>query len=149
MSHVAYASPLVLEPGHSRYLIGYLVVIHALALAVLVAPLNLSLALRVILTGVVVISFIWQMTRRRPHRLIWEADGEWQLLYGNGNEYTGQLRPDSYVSTLLVILRFRLEQGGRCTVVMLPDMLDSESFRRLRVRLHQARLADAMAETGM
>jgi len=149
MSHVAYASPLVLEPGRSRYLIGYLVVTHALALSVLAGPLNLPLALRLILAGVVVYSFVRQLSRRRPYRLIWEADGEWQLLFENGNEYTGQLRPDSYVSTLLVILRFQRERGGQCSVVILPDMLDAESFRRLRVRLYQTRLAAAVEETAV
>ena len=45
MSHAAYASPLVLEPGVSRYLILYLIVIHTLALAVVAAPLNIPVAL--------------------------------------------------------------------------------------------------------
>lgn len=149
MSHVAYASPLVLEPRRSRYLLIYLVLIHALALAVLAAPLNLSLTLRLAVAAAVVLSFIRQIIRVPPRHLVWESDGDWQLLFQDGSEYTGQLRPDSYVSPLLVILRFQLEQGGYCSVVMLPDILDPQSFRRLRVRLYQARLADTAEESAV
>lgn len=149
MSHDAYASPLVLEPGRSHYLSIYLVLTHALAQAVLLVPLNLPLILRFVLAAVVIGSFIWQITRVSPHRLVWQADGDWHLLFRDVGEATGSLRPATYVSTLLVILHFRLEQGGCCSVVLLPDMLDPQSFRRLRVRLYQTRLADAVEDSAV
>lgn len=154
MSHAAYASPLVLEPGVSRYLILYLIVIHSLALAVVAAPLNLPAAIRFALAVVVVFSFVWQWRRARAHdlahihRLVWEVDDDWTLWCNDSTELVGQLRPDSYESIWLVILRLQLQQGGRRTVVLLPDMLDRQSFRRLRVRLRQARLADTADDTG-
>lgn len=149
MSHDAFASPLVLEPRRSRYLHIYLVLIHALALAVIAAPLNLSLTLRLAVAVVVVLSFIRHITRLPPRRLAWQTDEDWQLLFQDGSERTGQLRPDTYVSPWLVILRFQLEQGGRCSVVILPDMLDPQSFRRLRVRLYQARLAETAEDSAV
>ena len=155
MSHAAYASPLVLEPGVSRYLILYLIVIHTLALAVVAAPLNIPVALRLAIAVAIVISFIghWRRTRvndpARIHRLVWEADDDWTLWSNDSTELVGQLRPDSYESIWLVILRLQLQQGGRRTLVLLPDMLDRQSFRRLRVRLRQARLADATDETAV
>ena len=149
MSHVAYASPLVLEPGRSRYLMVYLVVSHALALVALAVPLNLPLLPRLVLASVVIVSYVWQITRVRPRRLVWQSDGDWSLFDEEENERLAYLSPDSYVSTLLVILRLQLEQGGRCSVVILPDMLDRHSFRRLRVRLHQARLADGAEDTAV
>ncbi len=155
MSHAAYASPLVLEPGVSRYLTLYIVVIHALALVVVAAPLNLPTLFRVGIAVVIVISFIRQWLRTREHeptriyRLVWEADDDWTLWCNDSTEIVGQLRPDSYESTWLVILRLQLQLGGRRTLVLLPDMLDRQSFRRLRVRLRQARLAEATDETDM
>lgn len=155
MSHIAYASPLVLEPGVSRYLISYLVVIHGLALAVVAAPLNMPAVFRVALAVVIVISFIWQWRRTRLnnpariYRLMWEVDDDWILWCNDSSEIVGQLRPESYESTWLVILRLQLQQGGRRTIVILPDMLDRQSFRRLRVRLRQTRLAEATDETGV
>ena len=155
MSHAAYASPLVLEPGVSRYLLFYLIVIHALALVVLVAPLNLPVLVRLVLALMIVISFLWYWRRTRLRnparivRLVWEADDDWTLWCNDSTEHVGQLRPESYESIWLVILRLQLEQGGRRTIVILPDMLDRQSFRRLRVRLRQARLADKTEETGV
>jgi hypothetical protein len=126
-----------------------------MALAVVAAPLNVSMALRLGLAVVIVISFIWQWRRTRLndpariHRLVWEADDDWTLWCNDSTELVGQLRPESYESTWLVILRLQLQQGGRRTIVILPDMLDRQSFRRLRVRLRQARLAEAAEETGL
>ena len=149
MSHAAYASPLVLEPGVSRLLKIYLLVIHTMALSVVIAPLNLPLVLRLGIGLVIVLSFIWQWRHIRKkyptriHRLVWEVDDDWTLWCNDSTELVGQLRPDSYESTWLVILRLQLQPGGRRTLVLLPDMLDRQSFRRLRVRLRQARLAEA------
>ena len=149
MSQVAYTSPLVLEPRRSRYQFIYLFLVHALALTVLVMPINLSWILRAAIAVLVTISLVWYLRRGLPRRLVWESDGDWQLLMANDNEVTGQLRPDSYVFRLLVILRIQLESGGCATVVILPDMLDPQSFRRLRVRLFQPRLAEATEDTAV
>ena len=155
MSHVAYASPLVLEPGVSRYLNLYLVVIHSLALVVVAAPLNLPVALRLGIAIIIVLSFIWQWRRTREHdparihRLVWEADDDWTFWCNDSSEFVAQLRPETYESIWLVILRLQLQQGGQRTVVLLPDMLDKQSFRRLRVRLRQARFADTSDDTGV
>ena len=112
-------------------------------------PINLLWILRVAIAVVVTISLVWHLRGRLPRRLVWESDGDWQLLMANGNEVTGQLRPDSYVFRLLVILRIQLESGGCTTVVIFPDMLDTQSFRRLRVRLFQTRLAEATEDTAV
>ena len=149
MSHDAYANPLVLEPRRSRYLCIYLGVVHAMALVALTAPINLPLLLRFGIAALVILSFIRQLRRLPPQRLVWEADGEWQLFYADDNISTGQLRPDSYVSTLFVVLCFRLQSGGTRSVVILPDMLDPQSMRRLRVRLFQARLAETAEDTAV
>jgi len=130
-------------------------VIHGLALAVVAAPLNMPAVFRVALAVVIVISFIWQWRRTRLnnpariYRLMWEVDDDWTLWCNDSSEIVGQLRPESYESTWLVILRLQLQQGGRRTIVILPDMLDRQSFRRLRVRLRQTRLAEATDETGV
>ncbi len=149
MLHAAYTSPLVLEPRRSGYLLLYLLLIHALALTVLVLPIDFSWFLKLAIALAVIISLGWQLRRRPPRRLVWETDGDWQLLLADGKEVTGQLCPDSYVSVLLVILRFRLEQSGRATLVILPDTLDPRTFRRLRVRLFQTRLAETAEDTGV
>ncbi len=155
MSHAAYASPLVLEPGVSRYLNIYLVVVHALALVVIAVPMNLPLAVRLGIAVAIVCSFIRQWRRTRQHaparirRLVWEVDDDWNVWCNDSTETVAQLRPESYESTWLVILHLQLNQGGKRILLLLPDMLDRQSFRRLRVRLRQARLAEATEDSGV
>jgi hypothetical protein len=40
-----------------------------------------------------------------------------------------------FLQPWLVILHFRRDDGRAARLVLLPDMLDRETFRRLRVRL--------------
>lgn len=68
-------------------------------------------------------------------RLIWSRQGQWRLVSADGAEHTAELQTDSYVHPWLVILNFTLQPKGRASVVLFPDSLHDEDFRRLRVRL--------------
>ncbi|RMD71251.1 MAG: hypothetical protein D6819_02210 [Gammaproteobacteria bacterium] len=66
--------------------------------------------------------------------LLWEEDGSWHLLTAQGEEVRARLAgAASYAH--LVVLSFRLEGDGGRAVVILPDALDVQSFRRLRMHL--------------
>jgi hypothetical protein len=136
-----YATPLRLEPGTSRRLGVFLALSHGAALAVLpfsgLPPLPVAaLALCVLLSSL--------RTRRRDvHRrdpdsiesLVWEEGKRWRLTLCGGSESGATLRPFVFLQPWLVILHFRRDDGGTARLVLLPDMLDEDSFRRLRVRL--------------
>jgi toxin CptA len=67
--------------------------------------------------------------------LSWDSDWSCQLQLQGGESRRATLCQQAFVQPWLVILQ--LSEGGRsrrCLVIM-PDMLDGESFRRLRVRL--------------
>jgi hypothetical protein len=136
-----YATPLRLEPGVSRRLGIYLVLSHGAALAVLpfcgLPPLPVAaLALSVVSS--------WLRTRRREvqrcdsesiESLVWEEGNRWRLILRSGRETGAILRPFVFMQPWLVILHFRRDDGRTARLVLLPDMLDRETFRRLRVRL--------------
>jgi Membrane-bound toxin component of toxin-antitoxin system len=136
-----YATPLRLEPGVSRRLGGFLMLSHGAALAVLpfcgLPPLPVAaIALGVVLS--------WLRTRRREvlrrdpdaiHALVWEEGNRVRLTLRSGQETGATLRPFVYMQPRLVILHFRRDDGHAARLVLLPDMLDADSFRRLRVRL--------------
>ncbi|MCP4041243.1 MAG: hypothetical protein GY731_04690 [Gammaproteobacteria bacterium] len=66
----------------------------------------------------------------------WNGSKEWRLFRKDNKEETAQLGPSSYVHPLLVILELSIHGGkGVRRVVILPDMLDRQVFRRLRVAL--------------
>jgi hypothetical protein len=119
----------------------FLALSHGAALAVLpfcgLPPLPVAtLALGVVLS--------WLRTRRREvqHRdadsiqsLVWEEGNRWRLTLRSGQETGASLRPYVFLQPWLVILHFRRDDGHAARLVLLPDMLDADSFRRLRVRL--------------
>ncbi len=65
--------------------------------------------------------------------LLWTREGEWRLRERGGRECVCRLRHDSYAHPFLTVLNFAGDR--RCSVVLLPDSLDRDTFRRLRVRL--------------
>ena len=69
-------------------------------------------------------------------------DGRWRLKTGAGAEYWARLT-DGYAHPLLVVLNFRLESGGRRSVTLVPDAVDGEALRRLRVWLRTSRDTEA------
>jgi len=151
MSPNAFAARLVLEPGRSRILLVYVLGLHGLALLVLASPLALPLAPRLVLTALL----LGQLGRavpglRRPawKQLIWQADGHWRLVDRNGTERLIRRPPQGLVWPWLVALKFRDEEGAVQWVLLLADMLSAHQFRRLRVRLLQARRAAVASSSG-
>ena len=62
----------------------------------------------------------------------------------SGERFAGHVQDASYVGAYVTTLVLRVK-GSRCarSVLILPDMLPAEDFRRLRVLLRYARNADA------
>lgn len=139
MSSSGYAAPLRLELRRSRRLALYLAVIHAGALA-LVPLLPLGVPVGALLAALILLCLVRNVSTRvlmRGRRdivaLVWTREGDWRLQERGGRLHVCRLRPGSYVHPGLTVLNF--SGGRRCSVVLLPDSLEPETFRRLRVRL--------------
>lgn len=126
-------------------LAGFLVLAHSTA-AVALAYIDLQVPLRLLL-GLMIAASLYRNLRvhvllnspRSLLRLVWEASGKWRVWDAFGREHEATLAPDCFVNSKLVILSLKLEGLGRRAVLLLPDSLDSEVLRRLRVRLRAAR----------
>jgi hypothetical protein len=68
-------------------------------------------------------------------RLVWGPADRVLLTLGSGRRVKVALLPHVFVQHWLVILHLSQNKGRRRHLIVLPDMLDTESFRRLRVRL--------------
>ncbi|NMQ20441.1 hypothetical protein E4P82_15320 [Candidatus Competibacter phosphatis] len=68
-------------------------------------------------------------------------DGRWRLETGDGIRHPAGLT-GGYAQPGIVVLNFRLEGGWRRSVALLPDAVDSETLRRLRVWLRTRRDED-------
>ncbi|MGA7799899.1 MAG: protein YgfX [Gammaproteobacteria bacterium] len=139
MSSTPFAAPLRLELQPSRLLTRFLCCGHALALLAAWAA-ALSLPLRVLLTAVILASGWHELRRQRgiragkPSVIVWGADGIWSV-HSGGRWQSAHLERTVHEHPLLVVLPLRTEDGRVHRVVIPPDAVDVDSYRRLRVRI--------------
>jgi len=132
---------LRLRPQKSATLLTFTLAVHAGAMGmVLFLPLEFWLQFLVLLA--VAVSLL-QATRTHLLRSSdsaiksaqWDSAGEWTLFLANGDEPAAQLKASSYLQPWLVVLNFSTSRFRRHTLILLPDAIDPERLRRLRVRL--------------
>ena len=143
MSSPKYATPLILEPRPSRWLLILMLFAHGGAIAVLLALVEWPWPVRLLLVVMVLASLWftmgkqgWRQSPTRIRHLIWQTENEWRLALCNGEILTARLRPSSFMHPWLVVLNLRVE--GRWlprSLVLARDSLDATTFRQLRVRL--------------
>ncbi len=94
-----------------------------------------------ILTGLLVVGLsVWGWQRARVVEVVRvTAGGMLQCQNGEGEWQDVEVLGDSLVSLALIVLRYRHEAQHVRTLVLLPDSVDAESMRRLRVSLRWAR----------
>ncbi len=143
MSSPRYATPLVLEPRPSRWLLSLMLFTHGGAMAVLLALGEMPWPVRLLLV-MAVIAGLWFALgglgwRRSPacvRRLVWQTENHWRVELCSGETVAARLRPSSFLHPWLVVLSLRVE--GRWlprSLVLARDSLDATTFRQLRVRL--------------
>jgi hypothetical protein len=124
----------------SRWLALALLFVHGGALGLLpavVLPPWVALVLACAVLGSMMHSlntYALLRSKRSVVHVIWEEEGHWTLLQGDGTAHAAELSPAAYVHPQVVILNFRSE-GGRRSVIMLRDSVDPTTLRRLRARL--------------
>ena len=134
-------STLRIKPEHSSRLLLFVCGTHFAALAVVpflaIAP-GLQLSMLVLIAISLVHTFRTHVLRTNGYAIRtveWDGKGEWVLLMASGKIVPAQLRRTSYVQPWLVILNFSLGRFSSRTLILLPDAVDPEVLRRLRVRL--------------
>ncbi|HWU83009.1 MAG TPA: protein YgfX [Methylophilaceae bacterium] len=78
----------------------------------------------------------WQRTPQACKALYLDSKGAWQLECADGSVHAVTILPTSFVAPYLTILHYR--RAGRWSsraVVIVPDAVDAEAYRRLRVWL--------------
>jgi hypothetical protein len=140
-----FESPLDLELYPSRYLLAYLLLIHALAGLALSSPLQLTMEVRGLLLLLVLSSLAWHIYRfhlstKTVTQLRWRTDGSWDYQCGETRIDDLQLLPASYVTSGLMILHLKKPGTRRLCLVLLPDSLPAAVWHQLRIRLQFPRL---------
>ncbi len=82
--------------------------------------------------------YLLKTSKRAVTNLIWQEQNQWQLNTSTGETIMAKLVGSSFVNPWLIVLNFKPEQGGRMLpVVIMPDGVDSTTFRRLSAKLRQ------------
>ncbi|MGE3771599.1 MAG: protein YgfX [Gammaproteobacteria bacterium] len=92
-----------------------------------------------LLAGALLLHLCWLEARRRALAasllaVLFDSAGVWHLQWRDGTRERARLAPGAVVSPWLTILTL---DGPRARIGLFvtPDMLDADSFRRLRMRL--------------
>lgn len=127
------------QPGYGALRVA--MILHAVPLAAIPLLFGSAGWPSLLLAGAVGTS--WLFVRRHPAlgfgpralvRIVSEADGSWRLEDDAQRCYSATLDTGCLLCGL-VVLGFRLDNGRRRYRLLLGDEVDTESLRRLRVRL--------------
>ena len=139
MSSQESAPTLRIRPRRSAILTGFVIFTHGGAIICLL--LSLPFWMGALAAIGIVYSLVYSLNRHvlmtvddAITELTWESNGEWLVVMRNGTRLSAQLLQSAYLHARLVILNFALNGRNR-SVILLPDTLDPDTFRRLRVRL--------------
>jgi toxin CptA len=104
--------------------------------------LPVAASLQVALGLAIVASLGWQaasqVLRIAPgslRSLTWQQGRDCRLELAGGGRLSATLEPYAFVQPWLVIIAYRVRRWPARYLLILPDMLDADTRRRLRVRL--------------
>ena len=140
MSSQKSVTPLRINRRRSRLLAGFILTTHGGAVVLLLVSLPVWAG--VLLSAGVMTSLVYTLNRhvllRGPTAYVdlnWDSEGNWTLLDRGGKAHQARLLRSSCLYVSLVILNFEVERRNH-SVILLPDAIDKDTLRRLRVRLN-------------
>ncbi len=77
--------------------------------------------------------------------IAWDGRDRWRLVQRDGRVLDAVLERGAYAHPALMALPFRTRHGRRLRVLIVPDMVDAKSLRRLRAGLRCARSGPIVA----
>ncbi len=136
-----YATPLRLEPVATRAIgYGLLGVYGCTALVAALLPLPVHGRCLLVLWLLLSLAWHWPRHARRTSPrcvqvMTWKEGRACHVRLRNGTGQDVTLAGAAFVQPWLVIIHFHGTGWRRHSLLLLPGMLDADTFRRLRVRL--------------
>lgn len=127
---------IIFDVRPSRWLMLALMAVAILAVVAVMLcalPLWLRLALAVVVVGYAA-QTLHGLRHPKLAKVGWRSDETWGLRLIDGTETEGELRT-SRVLGAMIVLRLSWAPRGRAALVLLPDNMDADTRRRLRMRL--------------
>lgn len=126
----------------SKYILIYLILVHATMLATVVSLLN-SIGLSLLAIAGVLASFIfycqryqWIKSDNSITKVEYDDKNRWQIYYYGGSVKQKLALKHCVVTSQLILLTFSADLFWRArSVTIMADAVDADLFRQLRVRL--------------
>lgn len=132
---MSQGTALNIKPKPSRWLALFLVALHLLACAAVFSADVAGLQYRLALLVPVMASLILALHRMKTDEMACLPDGRLQVLREK-DWLQAELLPETMVWPWLIVLAYRIEgEPKRVSVVIMPDSLEPELFRRFKVWL--------------
>ncbi|MGH8614146.1 MAG: protein YgfX [Gammaproteobacteria bacterium] len=135
-----FQTPIMLQPHFSPALTCAFGLIHLAAfIVVLLQPLALlskvAFATAVVLSSALTIRRHVLFLGASIVAITLKPDGTFLVRLANSEVEKGELLPGAFVHPQLTVLVFKLSRKRRRALLLTPDNVDPDGFRRLRVRL--------------
>ena len=139
-----FHGPVILELCPSRALRRALVLVHVSVCCTLLLAYPFSWQRNTLLLAVAMHLCLSLMATRKLAITHLELDARqrWHVVFCDGRSLAAQLISAPWVSPLLTTLNLSCADGVKRQVVLLPDMVDADGFRRLRVRLRRGAVGE-------
>ncbi len=112
-----------------------LVLLIAVMAMISVMLVPVVVIIKLLVCGLIALaSYFAQIKHNQYRQVIWHEANQWTI-QSSTKTIQAQLVPDSYVSPWLTILCFRTETNKKLSIMIFPDAINPETFRRLRGRL--------------
>lgn len=134
-----FDGPLALDMRPSRWLRGALLAVHALVCGALLLSYPSSWPRNLLILAVGA-HLPWSLNAARTLsivRLELDAGHHWRVLFCDGRWLDARLTGAPWLSPHFTTLVLACADGVRRQLVLLPDMVDGDAFRRLRVRVRR------------
>lgn len=140
--------PIKFEVKSSWWLTIIYLFIHLGAMVVLFF-LALPLPIQGAMLGLCVLSLVfclyrqaWRLSKQSIVKFWYTGERHWNLQDRQGQELSARLKGDSICTLHFVLLNFSIKSRWRsCSVIILPDAMQPDDLRRLRVLLNTSRVA--------
>ena len=140
-----FTKPLDLSPKASPQIWMMVVIPHLLALSLVLIAMFKSPLIVVILSLVIIFSlfyflrlFVFKSLKKSVRSIHQDSVNNWYVVAANSAQQSALLLPSSFVSKLLIMLNYTGINNVKYSVLITPDCVSEDEFRRLRVRLKKA-----------
>ena len=134
-----FQGPVIVTLKPSLWLPRAVVALHGSALCMLLLAYPPSWP-RLVLLVAIAVSALWSL--RAAHtadiaRLELSPRDTWHIVFCDGRRLDARLLRAPWVSPLFTTLSLACADGVERQILLLPDMVEADAFRRLRVRLRR------------